>query len=102
MGNTDDEEAAEADDDFDAMLQDTMDSRQGRGVVEDTQEIKARLMRLVSKGQREAEVEEEIKKKRQAGIECTNMLKNAQVKAKEDAEMLEKAFLQEAQSTINT
>jgi hypothetical protein len=30
------------------------------------------------------------------------MLKNAQVKAKEDAEMLEKAFLQEAQSTINT
>ena len=90
-------------DDFDVMLQETMDDRQGRhGVVEDAQEIKARLMRLVTKGQREAEIEEEIKKKRQNG-QCENIVvKSALDKAKEDAEMLEKSFLQEAQSTINT
>jgi hypothetical protein len=49
-------------------------------------------MQLVSKGQREAELEEEGVRRKIHIID----------KAKDDAEMLEKGFLQEAQSTINT
>lgn len=51
-------------------------------------------MRLVTKGQKEAEEED-------AGA-ATKKRAHIIDRAKEDAEMLEKGFLQEAQSTINT
>ena len=60
-------------------------------------------MRLVSKGQKEAELEEENRKKRNGQRDQAQAdYDKALSKAKEDAEMLEKSFLQEAQSTINT
>jgi hypothetical protein len=59
-------------------------------------------MRLVSKGQKEAELEEEQRKKRSGTRDQAQAdYDKALSKAKEDAEMNEKSFLQEAQSTIN-
>ncbi|TNV85758.1 hypothetical protein FGO68_gene3113 [Halteria grandinella] len=62
--------------------------------LEDPQEIKERLMKLVSKGQREAELEEELRKK--------SALKRKKQIQVDDSDMHEKKFLQEAQNTINT
>ena len=57
-------------------------------VVEDPTEIKARLMKLVNKGQKELEQEEENRRKKGKTIEH-----NTLHKAKDDAEMYEKSYL---------
>ena len=58
--------------------------------AENPTEIKERLMKLVSKGQIEAEMEEEQKKSK---ITPTHSIKDTINKAKDDAEMYEKSFL---------
>ena len=89
------------DDEMDMLMREGMNAQ--RDMDDDLQQIKARLMRLVSKGQKEAELEEENRKKRNGQRDQAQAdYDKALSKAKEDAEMLEKSFLQEAQSTINT
>jgi len=50
------------DDEMDVLMREGMNAQ--RDTDDDLQQIKARLMRLVSKGQKEAELEEENRKKR--------------------------------------
>ena len=89
------------DDEMDVLMREGMNAQ--RDADDDLQQIKARLMRLVSKGQKEAELEEENRKKRNGQRDQAQAdYDKALSKAKEDAEMLEKSFLQEAQSTIYT
>lgn len=80
------------DDEMDMLMREGMNAQ--RDMDDDLQQIKARLMRLVSKGQKEAELEEENRKKRNGQRDQAQAdYDKALSKAKEDAEMLEKSFL---------